>query len=145
MSNYPHGLPDADEDGRPQPRPASLFEDAQPTPPVERRRYVDPPDERARLDSIGPRIAYKPGLITRAMAAEFTDLHARQTLRRELVALRARIEGWARDRAGMFSWDDSWDPDEDDMIRSWREMVVVLDERISAVGGVEREPGKVTP
>jgi hypothetical protein len=38
----------------------------------------------------------------------------------------------------MFSWDDSWNPGEDEVIRAWREMAVVLDERISGVGGVER-------
>lgn len=140
MSNYPGTFPDADEDGRPQPPPVpSLFVDAKPSPPIEPRKWLDDPGERARLDDLAPRVVYKPGLVTRAVAAEYTDLHARNSLRRELVSLRRKIEQWATEHAAIWrdAGDDSYDPDDDDMIRTWREMVVVLDERIAAFGGVE--------
>ncbi len=103
-----------------------------PPPVIERRKWTDQPDEARRLAELGPSISYRGGKILRAEAAEYTDLYARQTLRRELVTLRRRVEGWAEDARSTGTLDDL------DGLTIMRDLVTILDERLSQVGGVER-------
>lgn len=116
--------------------PEDLFIDAKPAPPIERRDWRDSPDETHRLAALKSLVVGRRRVPTRD-AADYGELLARQVARRDLLALRRRVEGWAADRADEFAGVD-FDPDEDAGIEMLRDLVVVLDDLLADRGAVER-------
>jgi hypothetical protein len=106
-----------------------LFEQA---PPIEPRKWIDHPDEAHDLLNLSPKMHEGRGRVQRYDAWRYGQVLARQTVRRELVALRRRVEEWAATAQADGSL-DSLDP-----LDLMRDMVTVLDERISDRGGIER-------
>jgi len=114
-----------------------LFEDAKPRPPIEHRAWVDDPEEVKWLVELGPKIKGSPsGRCQRYDAQRYADMLARQTARRDLMALRREIERWASDWAHNHEEDD---PEFSDALGIMRDVVTVLDERIASRGGVDRD------
>lgn len=107
---------------------------------VEPREWTDHPDEsdrfdelKAKVDAGGPAGA---GRISRRDAREYAELYARRCVRREFAALRRRVQGWTGpDELGL-SCNDAYEAGA--VVNVLREVVTVLDERVSAMGGHER-------
>lgn len=104
---------------------------------IERRPLVHPPGEVARLRDLSEsinnvRASRFKTVIGLNTARDHAELLARQTVRRELLALRRRIEGWAEDIV------DAGASGRVDPVELLRDVVTVLDERFLHNGGIER-------
>jgi hypothetical protein len=98
---------------------------------VERRDWVENADELRRLKEFRAQLL-KDGLPSsdgeQADTYEYANLLARQAVRRELMALRRRVEEWASSPLLEYT-----EPGE-----LLVDMATALDERISDVGGEDR-------
>jgi hypothetical protein len=120
----------------------TMFEDAKPRPLVERRAFREPVDDDRRFREMKDDVSRSRHgggrwrRFTPLDMAEYADLMAERTARRELASLRRRVEEWAADLGEEYALDEI-DPETDRTARLLRDLAVVIDERILSHGGTD--------
>lgn len=113
---------------------SEALDDLDEPPPIERRDWREPDPDRLRELQDKQRRTVRMASIE---AGELADLLAGATVRRDLLALRRRVEGWAIDWIANHGEDPGRGEDGDAII-IMRDIVTALDERLSDRGAIER-------